>query len=599
MSTISASTTTTTAYVVTADTTGALVLQTGATPTTALTLSSAQKMTLPNDASISGLTVGKGGGALTTNTALGAGSLALNSSGAYNTAVGAQAGSSLSSGATSTFVGQGAGQSSTTSSDNTALGAAALNSNTTGASNTAIGRQALQLNTTASNNTAVGYQAGYNYNGSYNTAQGFQAMYGSGTVANNTGSNNTGIGNSALFSLSTGSDNQAFGTTALYLNTTGSSNTAVGRDALRSNTTASNNTAVGYQAGYSNTAYSFHTYVGYQAGYSNVNGVYNTFIGYQAGYNSNPTVANVNSLNTFVGYYTGQGVTTGASNSFFGTSAGYQVTTGSKNTILGSYNGNQGSLDIRTASNYIVLSDGDGNPRQIINNSGNVYVGTYPPKYSTGSGMFTVSQLTNAWDTAVFGNMFVDCQTAYNSDPKPGIVFGIPYTSTASATGVSIQAYKMTASTGDFGQGFRITTQANGSAPSYKMTIDGSGNIGAPSGTNIYNASDVRLKKNIQTLDNALDKINALRGVEFNWIDNFCEAENNKTLYGFIAQEVESVDANLTDPFGPTEIKVDDLTVDNPIRVNEKFIVPLLVNAIKELKAELDTVKAELAALRG
>jgi hypothetical protein len=42
--------------------------------------------------------------------------------------------------------------------------------------------------------------------------------------------------------------------------------------------------------------------------------------------------------------------------------AGAEITTGSNNTILGAYNGNQGGLDIRTASNYIVLSDGDGNP---------------------------------------------------------------------------------------------------------------------------------------------------------------------------------------------------------------------------------------------
>lgn len=48
MSTISASTTTTTAYTVTADTTGALVIQTGATPTTAVTVSSAQVVTLAN-----------------------------------------------------------------------------------------------------------------------------------------------------------------------------------------------------------------------------------------------------------------------------------------------------------------------------------------------------------------------------------------------------------------------------------------------------------------------------------------------------------------------------------------------------------------------
>ena len=52
-----------------------------------------------------------------------------------------------------------------------------------------------------------------------------------------------------------------------------------------------------------------------------------------------------------------------------------------KNTIIGSYNGNQGSLDIRTSSNNIVLSDGDGNPRVIVNSSGNVGVGTSTPGY--------------------------------------------------------------------------------------------------------------------------------------------------------------------------------------------------------------------------
>ena len=46
-----------------------------------------------------------------------------------------------------------------------------------------------------------------------------------------------------------------------------------------------------------------------------------------------------------------------------GVAAGYYVTTGSSNTIIGRYDGNQGGLDIRTGSNNIVLSDGDGNPR--------------------------------------------------------------------------------------------------------------------------------------------------------------------------------------------------------------------------------------------
>ena len=47
MSTISASTTTTTAFNVTADTTGALVLQTGATPTTAMTIDASQNVNIP------------------------------------------------------------------------------------------------------------------------------------------------------------------------------------------------------------------------------------------------------------------------------------------------------------------------------------------------------------------------------------------------------------------------------------------------------------------------------------------------------------------------------------------------------------------------
>jgi hypothetical protein len=68
--------------------------------------------------------------------------------------------------------------------------------------------------------------------------------------------------------------------------------------------------------------------------------------------------------------------TTGSYNSFFGGSgSGYLITSGAKNTVIGNYSGNQGGLDIRTASNYIVLSDGDGNPRGIFDGSGNFLVG--------------------------------------------------------------------------------------------------------------------------------------------------------------------------------------------------------------------------------
>jgi hypothetical protein len=217
-------------------------------------------------------------------------------------------------------VGKGAGAVST----NTAVGASALaGSNSGTGGNTALGYGSLQSNSTGPNNTAVGNLSGY---------------------SNTTGGSNTSLGGDSLYLNTTGNNNVALGRIALYSNTTGASNVAIGRDALLSNTTASNNTAVGYQAGYANTTGGSSVYIGNLAGYtSNNNG--NTFIGFAAGYFSTGT------RNTFVG-----GGISGSSDG-----AGSAMTTGSKNTIIGAYNGNQGGLDIRTASNYCVLSDGDGN----------------------------------------------------------------------------------------------------------------------------------------------------------------------------------------------------------------------------------------------
>jgi hypothetical protein len=219
-------------------------------------------LTLANDASISGLTVGKGGGAVSNNTAIGFSALQATNSG-------------------------------------------------------------------SGNNTAVGYQAGF---------------------SNTTGDANVFIGRITGYSNTSGTVNTAVGSIALYSNTTGGQNTAVGRQALQANTTASDNTAVGYQAGYSNTTSAYNTYLGYQAGYSTTttaNTGFNTYVGHQAGYN-----------------------TTGDVNTFIGQAAGQAITSGRANTIIGRYTGNQGGLDIRTANNYIVLSDGDGNPRGYFTNTG-------------------------------------------------------------------------------------------------------------------------------------------------------------------------------------------------------------------------------------
>jgi hypothetical protein len=126
---------------------------------------------------------------------------------------------------------------------------------------------------------------------------------------------------------------------------------------------------------------------------------------------------------------------------------------------------------------------------------------------------------------------------------------------------------------------------------SLRMTIASNGNIGAPSGSNIYNASDARLKKNISTTTYGLNTISALNPVKFNWVDGFEPTEDSKDMLGFIAQEVQAVLPEAVESFGGNSITIGNTVIDNPLRVNEKFIIPVLVKAIQELKAEIETLK--------
>ena len=248
-------------------------------------------------------------------------------------------------------VGLGAGAVAT----NTAVGASALAANTSGGFNTAVGYQAGSSNTTGGAAiTAFGYQAGKANTTGFVSAFGFVAL-----AANTTGANNA-----------------AFGAVTLAGNTTGSFNTGIGDNAFYSNTTGGNNTAVGYQAGY-----------------TNVTGTANTFTGYEAGYTSNATAAN--GYNTATGYQAGKGLTTGIQNSFFGFGSGQLITSGGKNTIVGAYDGNTGGLDIRTASNYIVLSDGDGNPLIATYPGASVSLNGAVPQTGTGI-TFPATQLASS-----------------------------------------------------------------------------------------------------------------------------------------------------------------------------------------------------------
>jgi hypothetical protein len=180
-------------------------------------------VTASADSTISGLTVGKGGGGLSSNTAIGAGALSATNTVGFNVAVGANAFNANTTGQGGVAIGSGALQSNTTGNNNTATGinallynttgqyssaygTASLQSNTTGSNNVACGYGALQNNTTASNSTAVGYQAGYtNVTGEFNTYLGRLAGYTA------TGSKNIFVGNAAGYDISSGANNTILG----------------------------------------------------------------------------------------------------------------------------------------------------------------------------------------------------------------------------------------------------------------------------------------------------------------------------------------------------------------------------------------------------
>lgn len=102
------------------------------------------------------------------------------------------------------------------------------------------------------------------------------------------------------------------------------------------------------------------------------NGAANIAIGDQALGTNNAGAGH----NIALGQLAQYGVTSGQYNTTIGDRAGQNLTSGSYNVLLGAYNGNQNGLDLRTSSNNIVLSDGEGNIRQYINSSGNVGIKT-------------------------------------------------------------------------------------------------------------------------------------------------------------------------------------------------------------------------------
>jgi len=379
----------------------------------------------------------------------------------------------------------------------------------------------------------------------------------SGT-SDTSGSRNSFFGAGAGYSCTIASDNSFFGNQAGYLNTA-ISNSFFGSGAGRFNTNGSSNSFFGTQAGYFNETGSYNSFFGRDSGQQNTSGRSNTFFGANSG-QDNLT----GSYNSFFGEYTGYKNTTGTHNSAYGVEAGVSNTTEENNTFVGAYADLAPGLRVDNATalgarayvaqaNSLVLGS-------IPNvNFGTSYVNvgigtTTPARQLHLAGPNAVFRMDRTTDTASFILVRTDPTGA---TPWKTFVVG------TNATGVNQGEFIIN----DIGA-------AVGGGGNRRMTITSDGNVeftGSVSAASFVQTSSAAFKTNIRTYENALETVNRLRGVRFDWKDS------GKPAVGLIAEEVNEVVPEVVahDENGKAK------------GVNYANLVAVLVEAVKEQQATI------------
>lgn len=210
----------------------------------------------------------------------------------------------------------------------------------------------------------------------------------------------------------------------------------------------------------------------------------------------------------------------------------------------------------------------------------------------TGIGTFVITGSTGT----ITSGMIVD-GTIVNDDISASAAISISKLSSSTISGISLGSNLNNLTAGSYIT-YSSGTTYNGSSPitigvagttintaNTLVARNGSGDFTAGTincsnltatfsvtAADINSTSDINLKTNIQTVENALDTVSQLRGVSFDW------KENGKGSYGVIAQELEEI--------LPELVKNGDVK-----SVNYNGIVGVLIEAIKELKEEIEELK--------
>ncbi len=352
-----------------------------------------------------------------------------------------------------------------------------------------IGHRSGVSNTTGLYNTFFGYESGTsNTEGSDNIFIG----HGSGYF-NTIGESNVFVGNEAGYENTEGLYNVFLGNYAGTSNTLGEANVIIGDAAGEDNTLGNSNVFVGDWSGKSNTEGEGNVFLGSNSGWNNLTGNYNVFLGESTGYTNS-----IGEGNVFLGSSTGFSNTIGSWNVFLGEECGFFNTLGEGNTFVGpsaGYTNTEGEENV-----YMGAEAGYTNSR----GSNNVFLGSNAGYFETGSNKLYISNYdADSTESLIFGN-FMDEILQVN------YMLGIGKYPEINELELEGDASKTTA-----GEWF-----AN---------------------------SDVRIKTDIQDIDNALETIMSLRPVKFKYSEYWKTKHpsiEDKYYYNFVAQEYQTVFPN-------------------------------------------------------
>ena len=561
------------------------------------------------------------------NTAIGHQALRINTTGQYNVSIGQDSLANNIIGSNNTAIGQGSLRNNTAD-NNTSIGFSSLNVNTTGANNSAVGSGALSLNTTGINNTAIGQSSlAANITGSYNVALGV------GTLGNNLGSYNVGIGHSSLNAVTTGTNNSAIGYASGSAITTGSNNTIIGAyggtTTLASNIVLSDgagnvrlfsdangligiNQAVGSTIGGQLDIHSTQTYALVLNGLSTSN-AYTAFsnanvgkwrIGntYNAGANSfdifnlgtSSTALSFNSTTnagTFIagitateGKFSLDGgteptYTTGTAGKFIKSASG--VFGGVRIALVGGSSGGDNGIDFYNTSTIVgQFGYGAGGQQfyfdkgvNMATTSGNVGIGTTTPDFP-----LTIKTDASANSIKILGRTIgsdtsISWNSSNNATQYGRVDVGASYFQIIATNSQSIQLYTGGNERIFISNAGAITFSNLAGTGSRAVLADASGTLSAP-------VSDISVKINISTIGYGLSEILKMNPVWFNYINEYKNFGNGRQN-GNIAQEMEAIipEAVFTTP------------TTGKMGINYDQLHAVYIKAIQELKAEIDALK--------